>query len=65
MSYVVTSECIFCGACVAACEFGAVKEGETQAIIDVALCVECGLCAASCPFKAIVFEEEQALVILD
>ncbi len=58
MPYVVTSECIQCGACVAGCESGAISEGETQSHIDVNLCVECGTCAANCPVQAIVFVDE-------
>ena len=58
MAYVVTGQCNLCGACIVDCEYGAIKEGETQAVIDPVLCAECGLCAANCPFQAIVFEEE-------
>ncbi len=57
MPYVVTSECIQCGACAAGCESGAITEGETQSHIDVNICVECGTCAANCPVQAIVYVE--------
>ena len=59
MVYVVTNECNLCGACIAACEYAAIKEGETQAIIDPVLCVECGCCAENCPFQAIESVEEE------
>ena len=59
MPYVVTNDCNLCGACIAGCQSGAIKEGDTQANIDVTLCVECGQCADNCPFQAIVFEEEE------
>ncbi len=58
MPYVVTSDCILCGACAAGCESGAITEGETQSHIDVDLCVECGTCAANCPVQAIVYVDE-------
>lgn len=61
MPYVVTSGCNLCGACIAGCEDGAIKEGEIQAEIDIVLCIECGICATNCPFQAIVFEEEKAV----
>lgn len=60
MAYVVTSECMLCGACISGCESGAITEGETQAIIDPATCIECGTCEANCPSQAIVWEEEPA-----
>jgi ferredoxin len=58
MPYVVTSECILCGACEAGCESNAITEGDTQMLIDVNICVECGSCERNCPSNAIVFEEE-------
>jgi ferredoxin len=58
MPYVVTSECILCGACEAGCDVGAITEGETQMHIDVTICVECGTCERNCPSDAIHFEEE-------
>ncbi len=54
MAYVVSSECILCGACIAGCESAAITEGETQAIIDPAICIECGTCERNCPSQAIV-----------
>ncbi len=58
MPYVVTSECILCGACISGCESDAIKEGETQAMIDVEICVECGTCKRNCPSDAIIFVDE-------
>jgi ferredoxin len=58
MPYVVTSECILCGACVVGCESNAITEGETQSHIDIDLCIECGTCESNCPSEAIVFVEE-------
>ncbi len=58
MPYVVTDECILCGACVVGCESNAIIEGETQAHIDVNICVECGTCERNCPSEAIIFVGE-------
>ena len=58
MPYVVTSECILCGACVTGCESEAITEGDSQAHIDINICVECGTCERNCPSGAIIFVEE-------
>jgi len=62
MPYVVTAECIQCGACAVGCESNAITEGETQSHIDVTICVECGTCERNCPVEAIIFisDEEYA-----
>jgi ferredoxin len=59
MPYIVTSDCIACGACAAGCEVGAITEGDTQSHIDPAVCVECGTCKQNCPSDAIIFVEEE------
>lgn len=65
MAYVVTDECILCGACEVGCESGAITEGETRAIIDINICVECGICEQNCPVEAIIFvDEEDAGIVL-
>lgn len=65
MPYVVTNECILCGACVVGCESEAITEGETQSHIDIELCIECGTCERNCPSDAIIFvDEEEATRIL-
>jgi len=61
MPYVVTDECILCGACSAGCESDAITEGEVQAHIDITICVECGTCEMNCPSEAIIFVEESEL----
>jgi len=58
MPYIVTSECILCGACVVGCESNAITEGETQSYINPDLCVECGTCERNCPSEAIIYVEE-------
>ena len=58
MPYVVTDQCILCGACVSGCESNAITEGETQSHIDVTICIECGTCQMNCPSDAILFVDE-------
>jgi len=58
MPYVVTENCILCGACISGCESNAIEEGETQAHIDVSICVECGTCERNCPSDAIIWVDE-------
>jgi ferredoxin len=58
MPYIVTSECIQCGACVAGCENNAITEGDTQSYIDINLCIECGTCERNCPSDAILFVDD-------
>ena len=59
MPYVVSDECILCGACEAGCPNEAIREGETKSVIDYSLCVECGTCADNCPSGAISFVEDK------
>ncbi len=58
MPYVVSSDCILCGACVSGCEVGAITEGEEQCHIDPDVCIECGTCEANCPVQAIHFVDD-------
>jgi len=58
MPYIVTDECILCGACVSGCESNAITEGETQSHIDINICIECGTCMQNCPSEAIIYVEE-------
>lgn len=62
MPYVVSDECILCGACEAGCPNGAIHEGDTKSVIDYSLCVECGTCADNCPSAAITFVEEDQTI---
>ena len=52
MAYVITDECLACGACAGECPSGAIKEGDIYVITDE--CVECGACVDTCPAGAII-----------
>jgi len=52
MAYVISDECISCGACVDSCPISVISEGEGKYVIADD-CIDCGTCAASCPVGAI------------
>ena len=51
MAYVITEDCIACGACVAECPTDAISEGDIY-IIDPDACIDCGACNDVCPTDA-------------
>lgn len=53
MAYKINGDCISCGNCAGICPVNAIKEGDTQYIIDKDTCISCGACADSCPVNAI------------
>jgi len=53
MAYVISDECVSCGACESECPVGAISQGDTQYVIDADACIDCGACAAQCPTEAI------------
>ncbi len=52
MAYVITEECLACGACLSECPSEAIVEGDIYKITEA--CVECGACVDSCPSGAII-----------
>ena len=56
MAYKITSACVGCGSCAAACPMDAIKEEDGVYKIDDGACVSCGSCAGTCPNDAIVEE---------
>lgn len=52
MAYVISDECISCGACAAECPCGAISEGDGKYEINADLCADCGSCANVCPVGA-------------
>jgi len=53
MAYVITDECINCGACESECPVNCISEGEDKYVIDAGECIDCGACTGSCPNDAI------------
>ena len=56
MAYVITDECIGCGACQAECPVDAIVEKDGKYEIKKDDCIDCGSCAATCPVEAPVAE---------
>ena len=54
MAFVITSDCITCGACADTCPASAINMGDSQYEIDQDACLQCGACVDSCPTGAIV-----------
>jgi len=60
MAYMITEDCILCGACEPECPNTAISEGEEIFIINPDLCTECvgfydeSQCALVCPVDACV-----------
>lgn len=52
MAYVISDECISCGACEADCPVSAISEGDGKYVIDADTCIDCGACAGTCPVGA-------------
>ncbi|HCR44738.1 MAG TPA: ferredoxin [Ruminococcaceae bacterium] len=52
MAYVISDDCISCGACAAECPVEAISEGDGKFEIDSDKCTECGNCAQVCPVGA-------------
>lgn len=51
MAYVISDDCIACGACAGECPVSAISEGDKY-VIDADVCIECGACADVCPVSA-------------
>ncbi|MBN1355737.1 4Fe-4S binding protein [bacterium] len=52
MAYVITEDCIACGACEPECPVEAITPGEDIYVIDPDKCTDCGNCAEVCPVDA-------------
>ena len=53
MAYVITDDCLACGACAEGCPVGAISEGDGKYEINADVCIDCGACADQCPVSAI------------
>lgn len=56
MAYIITDECIMCGACEGECPVNAISAGDDKYVISADECIECGACAGVCPVGAPVQE---------
>ena len=56
MAYLITDECISCGACAAECPVSCISEGDSKYVIDADACISCRNCADVCPVSAPVEE---------
>lgn len=52
MAYVISSDCISCGACEPDCPVNAISQGDDTYVIDASACIDCGACEAVCPVGA-------------
>ena len=52
MAYIISDECLSCGACIGECPVSAISEGDGKVVIDAGLCIECGACVGVCPVEA-------------
>ena len=52
MAYVISDECINCGACEAECPANCISEGDGKYVVNKDDCVSCGACAGVCPVDA-------------
>ena len=49
MAYVITDDCINCGACESECIMNAISSVDGKYTIDPELCIDCGECEHLCP----------------
>ena len=60
MAYMITEDCISCGACEPECPVGAIAEGDERFVISPNICVECvgyydkSRCTEVCPVDACI-----------
>ena len=52
MAYIISDECISCGACEEACPVSCISAGDGKFVINSTECIDCGSCADVCPVGA-------------
>lgn len=58
MASVVNDSCVKCLTCVDICPVGAIKERDTQVVVNPDECIDCGVCISECPNGAITTADE-------
>lgn len=53
MAYVISDDCISCGACADQCPTSCIEMGDDHYVINADECANCGACADACPVSAI------------
>ena len=53
MAYIISDDCISCGACAEECPVSAISEGDGKYVVNADECIDCGACEAACPVGAI------------
>jgi len=53
MAYVISDDCINCGACESECPVSVIAPGDSIYVIDADGCIDCAACVDSCPVNAI------------
>lgn len=53
-TYLITDDCISCGACEPECPENSISEGDSKYVIDQEKCTACATCASVCPVDACV-----------
>lgn len=54
VAYIITEECIACGACMPECPSESITEGDPIYSIDPGTCTDCAACANVCPTAACI-----------
>jgi ferredoxin len=52
MAYLISDDCICCGACEPECPVSCISAGDDKFVIEAEICIDCGNCADVCPVDA-------------